>query len=111
MTTAAFNSLLCDFVNDLASSFPEERGIAMLSGTLGSVCGVTPWVPSTMFLETFGPHAALIRARDPALFSIEDLEMGGYVDMSKLWADSTLSEESRAAIWQYLHALLSLATA
>jgi hypothetical protein len=106
---SAFNSLLQDFVAELQTSFPEERQLALFSGTLPSISTMQPNLPAEMFLSTFGPHAALIAARDAALFDLPDLDMGG-LDMRKLWSDPRLSRDSRAAIWQYLHALLSLSS-
>lgn len=106
-TVDAFNTLLMNFLTELAQTFPEEPGLKV--GVIGAEMLSTsdPARPLAMFMETFGPHSDLIMARDPSLFD-QSIDLGGHVDLSALWKKPDLSDGTRDALWQYINTLFML---
>lgn len=113
MTTyKAFNSMLSEFFVDLADTFDDYDVITdakiMLEGLIGTDES-TP-IPMEKFVDVFKPHADLIMSKDPELFRVCEIPMvgGGGFDMAKEW--TTLEEDNREAIWNYIQQLFLTGT-
>lgn len=106
-TLEAFNTLMRNFVTELSETFPEFKELQVFAGGFDALVALTPGKPLELFMETMGPHAALIMAKDPALFDKDDLNLSG-VDLKAMWHSPDLSQSTRDAIWQYFSTLYVL---
>lgn len=106
-TVQAFNTMLKNFLEELAQVFPEETQIRLFLDGFDALTTLTPRGPLDMFVEALSPHAGLAMAKDPALF--EKLQFPGGIDFKKLW-QSDVSDNTREAIWQYINLLFLLGT-
>lgn len=105
----AFNSLLENFVEELQRTFPEEEGLEYFSEELKTLLKVNNRAPLTMFMNALTPHTDYIMAKNPALFD-QTINLGGRLDLAKLWNTPGLSTETREALWQHIHTLFMLGT-
>lgn len=98
-----FNKTLKAFMQELAQVFPEEKQIKLFLAGFDALVLLNPSGPLDMFIQSLGPHSALVMARDPALF--DHLVFPGGIDFGRLWR-ADLSPETRDAIWQHINTLL-----
>ena len=103
-TVAAFNSMLSNFLDELADVFPETPEIARFREGLPGLVAANARKPLELFMAAAGPFQDRIMAKDASVFA--DLELGG-IDFAGLWA-SDASDNTREAIWQYIHMLFVL---
>lgn len=103
----AFNTMMKNFMEELADVFPEETQIRMFLDGFDALAALSPRSPMDMFVESLTPHTDLVMARNPELF--ERLEFPGGIDFKKLWA-SDISDNTREAIWQYITLLFTMGT-
>lgn len=106
-TVQAFNTMLKNFVEELVDVFPEERQIRVFLDGYDSLVALNATAPMDMFLDAVSPHSGLAMAKDPRLF--DKLVFPGGIDFKKLWA-ADISDNTRAAIWQYINLLFMLGT-
>lgn len=106
-TVQAFNTMLRNFLEELADVFPEEPQIRLFLDGFDAFVSLNPRAPMDLFVDSLKPHAALATAKDPALF--DELKFPGGIDFKKLWA-ADLSDNTREAIWQYINLLFVLGT-
>jgi len=110
MTTLdAFNSLLGNFISELAAVFPEESELTVFSSGWELFSKISPRAGLDMFTEALTPHVDMVAAKDPALFDQHSMHIGGHLDLKTLWAKD-ISDDTREAIWQYIHTLMLLGT-
>jgi hypothetical protein len=108
MTTVnAFNTLLREFIAELAESFPEHEKLQLALATLDGLVKALPSKPMQLFMDALGPHSGLIMARDDSLFE-QDIDIGGSLDLKEIWNTEGLSQNTRDAIWQYISTLYLL---
>ena len=109
MTTVhAFNTLLKNFLEELAATFPEERRIDTAVAAFDTLVAANSRKALDIFMQALSPHAALLMAKNDALFG-QPIDLGG-LDIAKIWAKKDVSPATRDAIWQYLHTLFVLGT-
>lgn len=106
-TVQAFNTMLKNFMEELADVFPEEKQIRMFLDGFDSLVALNARAPMDMFTDALAPHTELAMAKDPQLFKI--LKFPGGIDFDALWS-SDISDNTRDAIWQYINLLLLLGT-
>jgi hypothetical protein len=106
-TSTAFNELLKNFLSELRASFPEQKGLTMCLAGFDVMATTQPAMPLKLFMEAMHPHAALLNARDSALFE-QPLELAGNVDFADIWGQSDVTDSTREAIWSYLQTLYLL---
>lgn len=106
-TVQAFNTMLKNFLEELADVFPEEPQIRLFLDGFDTVVALTPRGPLDMLIEALAPHADLAMAKNPELFA--KLQFPGGIDFNKLWR-SDISDNTREAIWQYINLLFLLGT-
>lgn len=106
-TVQAFNTMLKNFLEELADVFPEETQIRLFLDGFDALSALNPRGPLDMFVESLQPHAALAMAKDPALF--DKLVFPGGIDFARLWK-TDITDNTREAIWQYINLLLMLGT-
>lgn len=103
----AFNTMMKNFLEELADVFPEETQIRLFLDGFDSLAALSPRSPMDMFVESLTPHTDLVMARNPELF--QRLEFPGGIDFGKLWT-SDISDNTREAIWQYITLLFTMGT-
>jgi len=66
----SFNTMLVEFVSNLADVFDDNEGLKTASNTLSGFLELDPntSVPLEKFHETFAEHAPLVMAKDRSLF-------------------------------------------
>lgn len=106
-TVQAFNTMLKNFLEELADVFPEETQIRLFLDGFDPLVALNPRGPLEMFIEALTPHAGLAMAKDPSIF--QKLQFPGGIDFNKLW-NSDISDNTREAIWQYINLLFVLGT-
>ena len=104
-----FNELLLQFVDELASTFPENTIVKTYRTTVASLIKRDPGVCLQTFVQNVKPHEDLIRNQDERIFEEFSKNYGilKSLDLETLWK-SELSEKSRKAIWQYVQGLYVL---
>lgn len=104
----AFNDLLLRFVDELAMTFPEHADLPGYRTLLADLISVNHKQPMDMFMGALGSHTSKIFARDPTFFQ-DCPRLFDRIDILAMW-QADISDGTREAIWQYLTALLSMAT-
>ena len=102
----AFNTMLKNFLEELADVFPEEAQIRVFLDGFDAFVAINARAPMDLLVGSLTPHSGLVMAKDPALF--DQLKFGG-IDFKKLWA-ADISDNTREAIWQYINLLFVLGT-
>lgn len=105
-TVQAFNTMLKNFLEELASVFPEEAQITTFLASFDALVALDATQPLGLFVDAIAPHAQLAMSKDPALF--EHLKPGG-IDFKRLW-QADISDATRDAIWQHINLLFLLGT-
>ena len=108
-TISAFNQMLKNFLEELHATFPEEAKVGVVLEAFDDLARINAKKPMELFVAALAPHAALVTAKNPALFD-QPIELPGGLDMSMLWAKDDVTPETRAAIWQYVQMLFMLGT-
>ncbi len=106
-TVQAFNTMLKNFLEELADVFPEETQITTFLEGFDALVALSPRGPMEMFVDAVAPHSTLAMAKNPELF--KKLKFPGGIDFDKLWS-SDVSDNTREAIWQYINLLFLLGT-
>lgn len=106
-TFKAFNSMLSEFIGDLADTFDEYSALSdakrMLDVLLASDEGNE--MPMRKLVEVFTPHKDLIMNKDPEIFVVCQIPLvteAGF-NLSTEWA--TLEDDNKEAIWNYVQQL------
>ena len=107
-TIKAFNDLMEQFINELVKTFPEEESIKSYQESFEMARLGSARLPLTTFMQNVSPYASHIMSRDEAFFTehAEEIDFLKETNMKKYW--SNLSENTKAAIWQYIHTLYML---
>lgn len=108
-TVQAFNSMMANFLEELHQTFPEETKIAIVQEAFADLSSINARKPMELYTATLTPHQELVMQRNAALFE-QPIELPGGLDMSALWSKPDVSEETRAAMWQYIQMLFMLGT-
>jgi len=105
----AFNDLLLQFVDELVNTFPENTIAKTYRSTVSLMIKKDPSLCLTTFMKNVRPHEELIRNRDEAIYEELSRNYGilKTLDLESMWK-SELSDNSRAAIWQYVQGLYVL---
>ena len=107
-TITAFNEMMTQFIDELVSTFPEEKDLKKGKATFDIMKTANPRAVVDFFMNAVGPHSAKLMAKDDSLFT-EKVDFLGGIDIHKLWTDD-LSANTKGAIWQYLQTLNILGT-
>lgn len=110
-TVTAFNDMMGQFLNELVLTFPEEKTLQKYQATF-EVAKMT-WPRATLegFMQSIGPHADKIMAKDEKFFleNGSSIEWVTDVNLQNIWKPD-LTESTKGAIWQYLQTLYMLGT-
>lgn len=106
-TLAAFNNMLKAFLEELADVFPEQQDVATFLAGFDTFVALSPRKPMDTLMAALTPHAQLLMTKDAALFA--SLQFPG-LDFNAMWSSEGVTDNTREAIWQYLHSLFLLGT-
>lgn len=110
-TIKAFNDLMEQFIDELIKTFPEEQKmIKEYQESFEMAKMANDRLPLKTFMQEVSPFASQIMSRDETFFTDHTGGMSFLkeTNMKKYWAE--LSENTKNAMWQYLHTLYMLAT-
>jgi len=107
-TIKAFNDLMEQFIAELVKTFPEEEIVKSNQESFEMARLANDRLPLTTFMQSVSPYASQIMSRDEAFFTehADEIEFLKETNMKKYWPN--LSENTKSAIWQYMHTLYML---
>jgi hypothetical protein len=106
-TIAAFNHSLKEFLGDLASTFPEKADIAFYEQMLPALLKTNEKAGLAFFMDATRLHGDKILQRDVTFFD-QPIYIGKGLNLTDLWNDPGLDDESKDVIWNYLNTLYVL---
>lgn len=101
--------MMRNFLEELNQTFPEETKIAIVLDSFDELVRINARKAMEVFVAALAPHAALVTAKDPALFE-QPITLPGGLDMSALWNKPDVDDATRSAVWSYLQMLFMLGT-
>lgn len=110
-TIKAFNDLMEQFIDELVRTFPEEQKlIREYQESFEMAKMANDRLPLKTFMQEVSPYASQIMSRDETFFTdhADEIEFLKNTNMKKYWP--AISENTKNAMWQYLHTLYMLAT-
>ena len=109
-SVTAFNDMLTQFLVELHKTFPEEKGIKKMTTSFEMLKQTNPRLIVDGFMKGVTPYADKISAKDESflLEEIEKIELLKDLNIKSYW--SRMSENTKAATWQYLQTLYMLGT-
>ena len=113
-TKERFNELLCEFMEDLSSTFDEHQCLEVAVHSLKKMLGENKSTPLPMCvfqsaMERFDPAA--VRTRDPVLLETLDsivTSIGLKIDVKADYAST--DDTTKDAIWEYIESLHTMAS-
>lgn len=106
-TVDAFNSTLKGFLEELVECCPSAPGVSTLTlflATFDTFVATDPRAAMDGFLAAMVPHTDMVAAKNPKLFRVVTLPGG--VSLKDAW--DTMSDTTKAAVWQYVQMLFLL---
>jgi len=109
-SVTAFNDMLSQFLVELHKTFPEEKGIKKMTTSFEMLKQTNPRLIVDGFMKGVTPYADKISAKDESflLEEIEKIELLKDLNIKSYW--NRMSENTKAATWQYLQTLYMLGT-
>lgn len=106
-TIKAFNDLMEQFILELIKTFPEED-IKSYQESFEMGRMANDRLPLNTFMQNVAPYASHIISRNEEFFTdhADEIDFIKETNMKKYWPG--LSENTKGAIWQYLHTLYML---
>ena len=105
-----FNDMLSQFLVELHKTFPEEKGIKKMTTSFEMLKQTNPRLIVDGFMKGVTPYADKISSKDESflLEEIEKIELLKDLNIKSYW--SRMSDNTKAATWQYLQTLYMLGT-
>jgi len=109
-SVTAFNDMLSQFLVELHKTFPEEKGIKKMTTSFEMLKQTNPRLIVDGFMKGVTPYADKISSKDESflLEEIEKIELLKDLNIKSYW--NRMSENTKAATWQYLQTLYMLGT-
>jgi hypothetical protein len=105
-TVVAFNTVLVQFMKELAETFPSDMKMKIYRVIVEGLCQGEATVGVDTFRESLLPHKDRILARDETVFDVVE-PLFGQVDLAAIWK-SGLSDDNKNVVWEYLGALTTM---
>lgn len=99
-TLAAFNEMMTQFVDELIQVFPEEKAF--------QTAKENPWTKDD-FIKCVNQWSPQLMQKDPEFFC-ESNKFAKKLNLHVIWQTPECTENTKNAIWQYLHSLYMIAT-
>jgi hypothetical protein len=109
-TVKAFNDMMDQFLTELNLTFPENKAVIKFQASFEVVRTATPGKILDEFMKAVKPYKNKIMHKDES-FILEDsvnIPALSDIDIVSMWNQS--SDNTKAAIWQYIHTLLVFGT-
>jgi hypothetical protein len=106
MISDSFNSMVFDFLKELAEVFPEEKILKQCVDNFDSYILDDPKKPLNFMMNVIGENAHLVTAKDEKFFDIVEVP---HIDVKSMW-NSNISDNTKNAIWQYISTLMLIGT-
>lgn len=100
-TIKAFNEMMGQFLDELHATFPEEEAVKAAVGQERTR------ETFENFMKDIGPYSTKLMQKDAAFFCDEN-PFASKLGLVKIWADPEASDNTRAAIWQYIQTMYIL---
>lgn len=98
-SVSTFNDMFEQFISELEQTFPEDKSFKKYHASFDIMKAANPRKCVDAFMQSIGKYSNQIMQKDESFFgSVTEL------DIKKYWNDD-LSENTKAAIWQYLQTL------
>jgi len=109
-SVTAFNDMLSQFLVELHKTFPEEKGIKKMTTSFEMLKQTNPRIIVDGFMKGVTPYADKISSKDESflLEEIEKIELLKDLNIKSYW--NRMSDNTKAATWQYLQTLYMLGT-
>jgi|TARA_B100001559_G_scaffold122704_1_gene103294 hypothetical protein len=109
-SVTAFNDMMGQFLTELHSAFPEEKGLKKYMAAFELMRGANGRMIVEGFMANISPHVEKINARDETFFleQADKIDFLKDINLAQCWPKA--SEGTRGAIWQYIQTLYMLGT-
>tara|TARA_R110000823_G_scaffold46925_6_gene119997 strand:+ start:2205 stop:2690 length:486 start_codon:yes stop_codon:yes gene_type:complete len=109
-SVTAFNDMMGQFLEELHKTFPEEKGIKKMMTSFDILKSTNPRLVVDAYMKGVTPYADKISSKDET-FLLEEIDTIDFLkdlNIKSYWEQ--MSENTRAATWQYLQTLYMLGT-
>jgi|TARA_B110000240_G_scaffold151749_1_gene168156 hypothetical protein len=109
-SVTAFNDMMGQFLVELHKTFPEEKGIKKMMTSFDILKSTNPRLVVDAYMKGVTPYADKISSKDET-FLLEEIDTIDFLkdlNIKSYWEQ--MSENTRAATWQYLQTLYMLGT-
>ena len=109
-SVTAFNDMMSQFLVELHKTFPEEKGIKKMMTSFDILKSTNPRLVVDAYMKGVTPYADKISSKDET-FLLEEIDTIDFLkdlNIKSYWEQ--MSENTRAATWQYLQTLYMLGT-
>jgi len=100
----AFNDMMEQFLNELRQTFPEEKAVVKYQTAFDLLRKSNPRQCVNGFMASISAHSDKIMQKDDTFITEGNFEFTNEVNIGKYW-NGDLSENTKAAIWQYIQTL------
>jgi hypothetical protein len=109
-TVNAFNDMMEQFLNELNMTFPENKSVIKFQASFELLRNTTPRKILDNFMDAVTPYTKKIMSRDEKFITddAKNIPTISEIDLDTMWNQA--SEQTKSAIWQYLHTLIVLGT-
>jgi hypothetical protein len=109
-SVTAFNDMMGQFLTELHSAFPEEKGLKKYMAAFELMRGANGRMVVEGFMANISPHVDKINARDETFFleQADKIDFLKDINLAQCWPKA--SDGTRSAIWQYIQTLYMLGT-
>ena len=110
MSVSAFNETMEQFLTELNLTFPENKAVIKFQAAFELMKQTAPSKILDNFMGSVKPYSHKITSKDES-FILEDsvnIEALSGIDLVGMWSQA--SDNTKSAIWQYLHTLVFIGT-
>ena len=105
----AFNSMMEEFLNELITTFPEEKSLKIEVTKFNTLRKANSKKVVEGFMNAIGPYQTDISNKNENIMKRSDIEFLNKMNIKKWWTKD-LSDNTKEAIWSYLNTLIMLGT-
>lgn len=108
----AFIDMMEQFLTELIDVFPGEQAFKDAYSATLLMRKTNPRLVMSTFMECITPHAGKLMSKDETMFTQDavNIEFLHALNIAEHWSAENTSDQTKAAIWQYLQTLYMLGT-
>lgn len=109
---SAFNEMMGQFLIELHTTFPEEKGVKTFMNKFELLRKTNPRKCVDKYMSGIAPYVEKISNKDESFFLEEanNLDFLKDLNIQKHWSSPDITPNTKNAIWQYLQTLYMLGT-